>query len=256
MKRRKRCLTLASLFLGLAFPAYRASADSLKFDPPAPAAFFFTNGKQLVGRVISLDAERVVCKIDVGINIYHANRLQAIETADQTFTFNAQKQVWDSARTEKPTALLEAAMGKATLKKSPQPRSADRPVATETVISEGVGKTAEEALRDAFRSAVRQVDGAVVDAETLVKNDEIISDQVLTYSDGFIQTYQELSSQEEGGLFRKRIAAQVVRRSIVARLQGMSVTVKPIEGKDLAAAVVTCALTTRRDATSLPACRG
>src|SRR5205823_7713712 len=45
--------------------------------------------------------------------------------------------------------------------------------------------------------------------------------------------------RKEGGLFRKRIAAQVIRRSLVARLQGMSVTGKPIEGRDLAAAVVT-----------------
>jgi hypothetical protein len=239
MKHGPRCLPLAGLFLGLALPTSRASADSLKFDPPAPAAFRFTSGKQLVGRVGSLDADRVVCQIDVGVNIYRASRLQVIETDDRTFTFNAQKQEWDSARTEKPTALLEAAKEKAALKDSPKPRSADRPVATETVISEGVGKTAEDALRDAFRGAVRQVVGAVVDAETLVKNDQIISDQVLTYSDGFIQTYQELNSQEDGGLFRKRIAAQVVRRSVVARLQGMSVTVKPIEGKDLAAAVVT-----------------
>jgi hypothetical protein len=239
MKHRKRCLGLTGLFLGLALPACAARAEGLQFDPPAPAAFLFTNGKQLVGRVVSLDADRVVCKIDIGVNIYRASRVQVIETADQTFTFDAQKQEWDSARTEKPTVLLAAAKEKAALQDSPKPRSADRPVATEVVISEGVCKTAEEALKDALRGTVRQVVGAVVDAETLVKNDQIISDQILTYSDGFIQAYEELSSQEEGGLFRKRIAAQVVRRSVVARLQGMSVTVKPIEGKDLAAAVVT-----------------
>jgi hypothetical protein len=239
MKHGQRCLPLAGLFLGLALPACAARADGLQFNPPAPAAFFFTDGKQLVGRVVSLDAERVVCQIDVGLNIYRASRFQVIETADRTFTFNAQQQEWDIARPDKPTALLATAKQKAALKEAPRPRSADRPVATEIVLSEGVGKTAEEALRDAFRSAVRQVVGAVVDAETLVKNDQIISDQVLTYSDGFIQTYQELNSQEEGGLFRKRIAAQVVRRSVVARLQEMSLSVKPVEGKDLAAAVLT-----------------
>jgi hypothetical protein len=239
MKYRQRWLGLTGLFLGLALPAYAARADGLQFNPPAPAAFFFTNGRQLVGRLVSLHADRVVCQIDVGVNIYRASRLQAIETGDRMYTFNARRQEWDSARTDKPTALLEAAKEKAALKEAPRPRSADRPVATEIVISEGVGKTAEEAIKDAFRSAVRQVVGSVVDAETLLKNDQIISDQVLTYSDGFIQTYEELSSQEDGGLFRKRIAAQVVRRSVVARLQGMSVTGKPIEGKDLAAAVVT-----------------
>ena len=57
------------------------------------------------------------------------------------------------------------------------------------VVAEGVGTTADEAIKDAFRNAVRQVVGAVVDAETLVKNDELIDDKVLTYSDGFIKGY-------------------------------------------------------------------
>jgi hypothetical protein len=239
MKHRKRCLGLTGLFLGLALPACAARADGLQFDPPAPAAFLFTNGKQLVGRLVSLDADRVICKIDVGVNIFRATRLQAIQTADQTFTFNAQKQEWDSARTVKPSALLEAAKEQAALKDSPRPRSAASPVATEVVISEGIGKTAEEALKDAFRGAVRQVVGAVVDAETLVKNDEIISDKVLTYSDGLIESYRELSSLEDRGLFRKRIAARVVRRGVIARLGEMSLTAKPVAGPDLAASVLT-----------------
>src|SRR5262249_19758208 len=106
------------------------------------------------------------------------------------------------------------------------------------VISEGVGRTAEESLRDALRNAVRQVAGAVVDAETVVRNDQIITDQVLTYSDGIIQSYKELSSQEDGGFFRKRILARVVRRGVNARLGG-SLTARPVEGPDLAATVLT-----------------
>jgi hypothetical protein len=236
MKHGQWRLSFAGLFLGLAVPACAARADGHQFDPPAPAAFFFTNGKQLLGRVVSLDAERVVCQVDVGINIYRASRLQVIETDDRTFTFDAQKQGWDSARTQMPTPLLEKA--KATLQESSRTRNGNRAATTETAISEGVGKTTEDALKDAFRNAVRQVVGAVVDAETLVKNDQIITDQVLAYSDGLIQTYKELSSQEEAGLFRKRIAAQVVRRSVSARL-GESLTAKPVEGPDLAAAVLT-----------------
>jgi hypothetical protein len=43
---------------------------------------------------------------------------------------------------------------------------------------QGSVSTADEALKDAFRNAVRQVVGAVVDADTLVKNDEVIDDKV------------------------------------------------------------------------------
>ncbi|MEK6238929.1 MAG: SHD1 domain-containing protein, partial [Planctomycetales bacterium] len=56
---------------------------------------------------------------------------------------------------------------------------------TQTVLAEGVGTANDAALKDAFRNAVRQVVGTVVDAETLINNDKLIDDKVLTYSDGF-----------------------------------------------------------------------
>jgi hypothetical protein len=239
MKHRKPCLALAVLLVGQAFPVSVVGAETLQFDPPTPAALYFTSGKQLAGQLVSLDADRVVCKIDVGVNIYRASRLQVIETDDQTFTFNPRKQAWDSSRAEKALPPSEVAKGDATRQESPRSRGGTGPAPVEAVVSEGVGRGAEEALKDAFRNAVRQVVGAVVDAETLVKNDEIISDQVLTYGDGLIQSYQELSSQEDRGLFHKRIAARVVRRSVIARLGELSVAAKPVAGPDLAGSVLT-----------------
>ena len=67
------------------------------------------------------------------------------------------------------------------------------------VIAEGAGGTSDEVLKDAFRSAVRQVVGAVVDAETLIKDDEVITDKVLTYSDGMIKTYEVVSKKVRQG---------------------------------------------------------
>ena len=110
---------------------------------------------------------------------------------------------------------------------------------TPQVIAEGVGATGDEALKDAFRNAVRQVVGAVVDAETLVKNDEIISDKVLTYSDGFVKTYEEISKKQDKGLFRTKIKATVERRSVIAKLQAANITVKDVDGKGIFAEVVT-----------------
>jgi hypothetical protein len=112
---------------------------------------------------------------------------------------------------------------------------------SEKVVAEGVGATADEALKDAFRNAVRQVVGAVVDAETLLKNDEVISDKVLTYSDGFIKKYDEVSKKKDGGLFRVKIAANVERRSVVAKLKAANVTVKEVDGGSLFAKEVTTA---------------
>ena len=127
-----------------------------------------------------------------------------------------------------------------------------KPASTQTVIAEGVGTTAEEAIKDAFRNAVRQVVGAVVDAETLVKNDELIDDKVLTYSDGFIKGYEKVLGSEkvQGGLHRIKIKAQVERRSVIAKLKAANVTVKEVDGKSLFAEAVT-QLDAEKDAAAL-----
>jgi|GEM_PF-2400284 len=123
---------------------------------------------------------------------------------------------------------------------------------TQEVIAEGVGATTDEAVKDAYRNAVRQVVGAVVDAETLVKNDEIIDDKVLTYSDGFIKDYEEVdgSKNVKGGLHRIKIKAQVERRSVIAKLKAANVTVKEVDGKGLFAEAVT-QLDAEKDAAAL-----
>jgi len=112
---------------------------------------------------------------------------------------------------------------------------------TSTTVSEGVGTSADEALKDAFRNAVRQEVGAVVDAETLVENDEVIEDKVLTYSDGFIKTYEEIPSSKktQDGLHRIKIKARVERRSVIAKLTESNIAVKEIDGRGLFAEVVT-----------------
>lgn len=107
------------------------------------------------------------------------------------------------------------------------------------VVAEGVGKTPAKALKDAFRNSIRQVVGAVFDAETIIKNDEIISDKILSYSDGFVKRYEILSESEDDGLFRKRIKATVERRSVIAKLKASNVTVKSVDGEGLFSSAVT-----------------
>lgn len=112
---------------------------------------------------------------------------------------------------------------------------------TQTVVSEGVGQTAEAAIKDAFRNAVRQVVGAVVDAETQIKNDELISDKVLTYSDGFIKRYEEIEKEigKDGVLYRVKIKAEVERRTVVQTLRDAKVSIKLVDGNSLYAEAVT-----------------
>lgn len=113
---------------------------------------------------------------------------------------------------------------------------ADTPV----VIAEGVGTTSDEALREAFRQAVRQVVGTFVSAETLVENDKLVVDKILTFSNGYITTFNKLSETEQNGLVRVTIQAAVQREPLIAKLSevNVNVTTAPLSGSNLAARLI------------------
>lgn len=111
-----------------------------------------------------------------------------------------------------------------------------------TVIAEGTGKDLKEAKKAAFRDAVRKVVGVLIDAETLVKNDEVISEQIYEYSGGFIQTFEVLSEKKiEGGLIRIQIKAVVERLHVLNKLKTakVKVTTSEVRGEDLLAEKMT-----------------
>lgn len=111
----------------------------------------------------------------------------------------------------------------------------------ETLVrtAEGIGSTYDDALKDAFRKAIWQVVGVIVDAETVMKNDDISSDQVLAYGNGTIKTFEELHSIKDQGLFRVRIKAAVEKGRVIEHLKAHKVTITPIKGNDLYAEITT-----------------
>jgi hypothetical protein len=121
----------------------------------------------------------------------------------------------------------------------PAPLPAGEAKGLRKVVADGVGSTREEALKDAFRSAVRQAVGAVVEAETVLQGERVISDRVLDYSGGVVRTYKELEARQEGGLWRVRVAAVVERRVPPTRLRQPPVTAGAVRGQDIAAEALT-----------------
>jgi hypothetical protein len=84
------------------------------------------------------------------------------------------------------------------------------------VVVDGVGATAEEALKDCFRKAVSVVMGSIVDAETQVENDRLLLDRILTFTDGFVDSFEEVGEAHvEDGLVHRRIVATVGRESLL-----------------------------------------
>jgi hypothetical protein len=106
--------------------------------------------------------------------------------------------------------------------------------AVSIVVSSGVGLDADKAMKDALRSAVQQAVGAIVDAETLIKNENIIKDQILTYSDGYVEHIDRISETKRAdGLIEVRVKATVKRRQLVEKLQTSKIIATKVDGQSL-----------------------
>lgn len=67
----------------------------------------------------------------------------------------------------------------------------------------------QRAIEDAKRRAVEKSLGTIVASETLVRNYQLVNDQILTKAGGFVKRYQLLSESTTDGLYRVLIEAEV-----------------------------------------------
>jgi hypothetical protein len=233
MSVRQAMLWLLSDLCFFFVPLIVEGVDELRIDRPQRAALNLNNGKRLSGKLISLNSKEVQFQPagSTEINTYFVAQVKSVQTADDEFIYDADSKGFVSSKLDGKAA--DNSDRAAITKDS----TGDK--ATDTVVAEGTGKTAKTALKDAFRNAVNRVVGMLVDAETQVKNDEVISDQILEYSGGFVASYDKISEKEDEGLIRVKIKAQIERRQVIAKLRAAKVTVRAVEGKDLAAEVLT-----------------
>ena len=103
------------------------------------------------------------------------------------------------------------------------------------VVVPGVGLSKEEAQKDAYRNAVRQVVGLYVDSKTLVENDQLIEDKVLSASNGVVRTAKTIpdSVTEDNGLWRLRARVTVEVTRVKSVLAEANVTMRKIDGESL-----------------------
>jgi|GEM_PF-3499041 hypothetical protein len=69
------------------------------------------------------------------------------------------------------------------------------------VTVDGTGASRDDAIRDALRAAVEQAVGILVDSQTVSNNNQIITDEIYTKSQGFVQDYHIIKEQNSGGLY-------------------------------------------------------
>ena len=118
---------------------------------------------------------------------------------------------------------------------------------TTIVIAAGTGKDEKSALDAALRAAVQQAVGTLIDAETWVKNDELVRDNILLHSAGFVERHERLGEpKKENGLVTVQIQAVVRRMQLTQEFERLGVRLPvgtkfkaPIDGEGLYAPVVT-----------------
>lgn len=89
--------------------------------------------------------------------------------------------------------------------------------AVKSVSAEGIGVVLQgnvdiardQALEDALRKAVEQAVGTLVESETLVRNAQLLSDQIYKRTTGYIRAYTILEERQEGQVIRVRVRATV-----------------------------------------------
>jgi hypothetical protein len=120
---------------------------------------------------------------------------------------------------------------------------ADEPPASSNVdiVASGIGKDETAATKDALSNAVCQAIGQFVSADTLVQNDQLVRDQILTYSDGFVEHYDAVGKprQTDGGLISVTIRASVRRSKLLEKVKASNISVMAVDGKNLFGEAVT-----------------
>lgn len=89
------------------------------------------------------------------------------------------------------------------------------------ILVTGIGATPESAEKQAITDAVRQAVGIYVDTNTIVENEAVIKDRILSVSNGFVKEYKVVSQakQRDDGLYELQILATVQTGQVVQALK-------------------------------------
>ncbi len=102
---------------------------------------------------------------------------------------------------------------------------------TKTVTAEGVAAiqqgavdiARDAALEDAQKRAVEQAIGIMIDSQTQVENYQVISDKILSQIKGYITRYHIIGENQDSGLLRVRITAEVAMGKLSDDLSAIGV---------------------------------
>ena len=120
-----------------------------------------------------------------------------------------------------------------------------------TITVTGYGDTKDKALKSAFQNAIEQELGVLVDSKTIVRNGKLINNKILTFSNGFIDDYKEISSKEQMGFWTVTIKAVVKHNKLLSKIKEIKLKPKKITGTKQLYAKVVSQVKTKFDAEDL-----
>ena len=107
------------------------------------------------------------------------------------------------------------------------------------VFATGVGTTQDAAMKAANKAAVEQVVGTMVDATTLVENDELVEDRILTYSAALIADSKIVGTPKSAdGLITVKVKATVKKTALREKLVAAKLISVELDGESLWAQMV------------------
>jgi|GEM_PF-4603135 len=125
--------------------------------------------------------------------------------------------------------------------------------AEETVVVRvtGVGITVEAAERNAYIAAVREAVGTFVDSQTMVENNDVLFDKILTMSSGYIKDHKTITAarkRKEDDLYETIIEAQVVTSKLRDDLRGANIVTEKLPSDQIQSEAIT-KITSAQEAT-------
>ena len=108
-------------------------------------------------------------------------------------------------------------------------------IGSAAIYNDNVGSAKNQALQNAQRQAVEQGVGALIDSQTISQNFQIIKDEILSSSRGFVTSYQILEEGRtpDNGFYQVKIRAFVSDKGIRDKLTALRILHKKMGNKRL-----------------------
>lgn len=89
------------------------------------------------------------------------------------------------------------------------------------VAGEDIGQARDMAVTDALRKVVEQAVGTMIASETVIENYQLLSDQVYSKAQGYVQSYKIVSEKREDKIYRVIVNAVVGKSGLKDDLAGL-----------------------------------